>query len=60
MKAGVRLKLFAISLTLVVGVGLVSGIYLEQQLRRWLAARLEVAASSKRASRDVAAQFFKK
>ena len=41
MNAGVRLKLFVISLTLVVGVGLVSGIYLEQQLRIWLAARLE-------------------
>lgn len=41
MKAGVRLKLFAISLALVVGVGLVSGIYLERRLRAWLAARIE-------------------
>lgn len=42
MNPGVRLKLFAITLALVVGVGLVSGIYLEQQLRVWLAARMEM------------------
>jgi two-component system phosphate regulon sensor histidine kinase PhoR len=41
LNAGVRLKLFAISLALVVGVGLVSGIYMEQHLRAWLHARIE-------------------
>ncbi len=41
MNAGVRLKLFAISLALVVGVGLVSGIYIERHLRAWLMARIE-------------------
>jgi two-component system phosphate regulon sensor histidine kinase PhoR len=39
--AGVRLKLFGISLALVIGVGLVSGIYLEERLRSWLEARIE-------------------
>jgi two-component system, OmpR family, phosphate regulon sensor histidine kinase PhoR len=39
--AGVRLKLFAISLALVIGVGLVSGVYLEERLRSWLEARIE-------------------
>ena len=42
MNVGVRLKLFAISLALVVGVGLVSGIYLERQLRGWLIDRIEL------------------
>jgi two-component system, OmpR family, phosphate regulon sensor histidine kinase PhoR len=42
LNAGVRLKLFAISLALVVGVGLVSGIYLERQLRGWLIDRIEL------------------
>ncbi len=42
MNAGVRLKLFAISLALVVGVGLVSGVYLERQLRDWLIDRIEL------------------
>lgn len=42
MKAGVRLKLFLSSLALVVGVGLVSGIYLEQRLRAWLSGRIEL------------------
>jgi two-component system phosphate regulon sensor histidine kinase PhoR len=41
LNAGVRLKLFAISLALVVGVGLVSGIYLESRLRGWLIDRIE-------------------
>lgn len=41
MNAGVRFKLFAISLALVVGVGLVSGIYMEQRLRAWLQGRVE-------------------
>ncbi len=41
MNAGVRLKLFAISLALVVGVGLVSGIYMEGRLRAWLMGRVE-------------------
>jgi len=42
LNAGVRLKLFAISLALVVGVGLVSGLYLERQLRDWLLDRIEL------------------
>ena len=42
MNAGVRLKLFAISLALVVGVGLISGLYLERQLRDWLLDRIEL------------------
>jgi two-component system phosphate regulon sensor histidine kinase PhoR len=42
LNVGVRLKLFAISLALVVGVGLVSGIYLERQLRSWLIDRVEL------------------
>jgi two-component system, OmpR family, phosphate regulon sensor histidine kinase PhoR len=41
LNAGVRLKLFAISLALVVGVGLVSGVYMEGSLRAWLMARIE-------------------
>jgi two-component system phosphate regulon sensor histidine kinase PhoR len=41
LNAGVRLKLFAISLALVVGVGLVSGIYMVGRLRAWLLARVE-------------------
>jgi two-component system phosphate regulon sensor histidine kinase PhoR len=41
LNAGVRLKLFAIALALVVGVGLVSGIYMEGKLRAWLMARIE-------------------
>jgi two-component system phosphate regulon sensor histidine kinase PhoR len=41
LNAGVRFKLFAISLALVVGVGLVSGIYMEQHLRAWLMGRVE-------------------
>jgi two-component system phosphate regulon sensor histidine kinase PhoR len=41
LNAGVRLKLFAISLALVVGVGLVSGIFMEGRLRAWLMARIE-------------------
>jgi two-component system phosphate regulon sensor histidine kinase PhoR len=42
LNAGVRLKLFAISLALVVGVGLVSGLYLERELRDWLIDRIEL------------------
>jgi two-component system phosphate regulon sensor histidine kinase PhoR len=42
LKAGVRLKLFGVSLALVIGVGLVSGIYLEQRLRAWLIGRIEL------------------
>jgi two-component system phosphate regulon sensor histidine kinase PhoR len=41
LNAGVRLKLFAIALALVVGVGLVSGLYMEGSLRAWLMARIE-------------------
>jgi two-component system phosphate regulon sensor histidine kinase PhoR len=41
LNAGVRLKLFAVSLALVMGVGLVSGIYMEGRLRAWLLARVE-------------------
>jgi two-component system phosphate regulon sensor histidine kinase PhoR len=41
LNAGVRFKLFAISLALVVGVGLVSGVYMEQHLRAWLMGRIE-------------------
>ncbi len=41
MKTGVRFKLFAISVTLVVGVGLISGLYLERLLRIWLGGRIE-------------------
>jgi two-component system, OmpR family, phosphate regulon sensor histidine kinase PhoR len=41
LNAGVRLKLFAISLALVVGVGLVSGFYMEEHLRAWLLGRIE-------------------
>ena len=41
MNAGVRLKLFGITLALVVGVGLVCGIYMERHLRAWLMARIE-------------------
>lgn len=41
MRPGVRLKLFAISLALVLGVGLISGIFLERQLRAWLTTRVE-------------------
>jgi len=42
LNAGVRLKLFAISLALVVGVGLISGLYLERRLRSWLIDRIEL------------------
>src|SRR5262249_21393772 len=42
LNAGVRLKLFAISLALVVGVGLVCGVYLEHRLRSWLIDRIEL------------------
>ena len=42
MNAGVRVKLFAVSLALVVGVGLVSGVYLERGLRAWLMGRVEL------------------
>ena len=41
MNAGVRLKLFAITLAMVVGVGLVCGVYMERHLRAWLMARIE-------------------
>jgi two-component system, OmpR family, phosphate regulon sensor histidine kinase PhoR len=41
LNAGVRFKLFAISLALVVGVGLVSGFYMEEHLRAWLLGRIE-------------------
>jgi two-component system phosphate regulon sensor histidine kinase PhoR len=41
LNPGVRLKLFAISLALVVGVGLVSGVYMERRLRAWLMGRVE-------------------
>jgi two-component system phosphate regulon sensor histidine kinase PhoR len=42
LNAGVRVKLFAVSLALVVGVGLVSGVYLERGLRAWLMGRVEL------------------
>ncbi|MEY2935819.1 MAG: hypothetical protein RL033_6568 [Pseudomonadota bacterium] len=42
MNAGVRLKLFGISLALVLAVGLISGLYLERQLRSWLMDRIEL------------------
>jgi two-component system, OmpR family, phosphate regulon sensor histidine kinase PhoR len=38
---GVRSKLFAISVALILGVGLSSGLYLEHELRRWLEQRVE-------------------
>ncbi|HWO11252.1 MAG TPA: ATP-binding protein [Polyangiaceae bacterium] len=41
MNAGVRLKLFAITLALVVVVGLVCGAYMERGLRAWLMGRIE-------------------
>jgi two-component system phosphate regulon sensor histidine kinase PhoR len=39
---GIRLKLFGISLALVVGVGLISGLFLERHLRSWLIERIEL------------------
>jgi len=42
LNASIRLKLFAISLALVVGVGLVSGFFLESRLRGWLRDRIEL------------------
>jgi two-component system phosphate regulon sensor histidine kinase PhoR len=39
VKLGVRGKLFGVSVALIVGVGLISGIYLEFSLRTWLEAR---------------------
>lgn len=54
MKAGVRVKLFAVSLALVVGVGLVSGVYLEGGLRAWLMGRVELELLGQaRLARDV-------
>ena len=41
MNAGVRLKLFLSTLALVVGVGLVCGVYMERHLRAWLLGRIE-------------------
>jgi two-component system phosphate regulon sensor histidine kinase PhoR len=41
LNPGVRLKLFAISVALVMGVGLVSGVYMERRLRAWLMGRVE-------------------
>jgi two-component system, OmpR family, phosphate regulon sensor histidine kinase PhoR len=38
---GVRSKLFAISVALILGVGLSSGLYLEDELRQWLEQRVE-------------------
>ena len=42
MNASIRLKLFGISLALVVGVGLISGVFLESRLRGWLRDRIEL------------------
>jgi two-component system phosphate regulon sensor histidine kinase PhoR len=42
LNPSVRLKLFGISLALVVGVGLVCGVYLERRLRSWLVDRIEL------------------
>lgn len=42
MNASVRLKLFGVSLALVVAVGLISGLYIESQLRSWLMDRIEL------------------
>ncbi len=54
MNASVRLKLFGISLVLVVGVGLLSGLYLERQLRSWLMDRIELELLSQaRLARDL-------
>lgn len=54
MNASVRLKLFGISLALVVAVGLISGLYLERQLRSWLMDRIEVElVSQARLARDL-------
>ena len=54
MNAGIRLKLFGISLALVVGVGLISGFFLESRLRSWLTDRigLELLAQG-RIARDL-------
>lgn len=41
MKIGVRGKLFSISIALMLFVGLVSGLYLEHQLRLWFSNRLQ-------------------
>lgn len=41
MKLGVRGKLFVVSVLLMVGVGLISGVVLEHSLRGWLTARAE-------------------
>jgi two-component system, OmpR family, phosphate regulon sensor histidine kinase PhoR len=41
LNAGVRLKLFLSTLALVVGVGLVCGVYMERHLRDWLVGRIE-------------------
>jgi two-component system, OmpR family, phosphate regulon sensor histidine kinase PhoR len=54
LKSGVRLKLFAISLALVVGVGIVCGLFLERGLRSWLAARIETELLAQaRVARDL-------
>lgn len=41
MRPGVRLKLFGILLALVVGVGLISGAYLEMRLESWMEGRID-------------------
>ena len=41
MRLGVRGKLFVVSVLLMVGVGLISGVFLEYSLRSWLTTRAE-------------------
>jgi two-component system phosphate regulon sensor histidine kinase PhoR len=41
MRFGIRARLFLVSLLLILGVGLVSGVYLERALVSWLSARIE-------------------